>query len=156
MGAVTYTSNIVTGGKFAYGGAAGTGNDGGLHANGDSGYAANGVTGLIGLPGNKAVSKSANLFAQGTLTHNVVVRTRSLPRAHKGALYSTALAALDGIKPYHWSIASGRLPNGLSLKANGVIAGRPTVVTTAHLTVRVVDSAKAATHDTQALTLVVT
>jgi hypothetical protein len=43
------------------------------------------------------------------------ITTPQLPNAQAGVRYSAALNAQGGIAPYHWSIASGTLPAGLSL-----------------------------------------
>ncbi len=56
----------------------------------------------------------------------VVVTAPSLPAATPRQPYSTMLAALGGLPPYRWSLVSGSLPDGLSLKhATGVISGTP-------------------------------
>jgi prepilin-type N-terminal cleavage/methylation domain-containing protein len=53
--------------------------------------------------------------------------TDSLPIATVGNAYlNTTLGATDGTAPLTWSIASGSLPNGLSLSGAGVISGTPT------------------------------
>ena len=54
------------------------------------------------------------------------ITTRSLPNATVGTLYGATLAGAGGTSPYSWTIASGSLPVGMSLAANGVISGTPT------------------------------
>ena len=55
---------------------------------------------------------------------------------------ATTLSATGGRPGYTWAITAGALPAGLALDGGtGVIAGNPTVATTAAFTVRVTDSA---------------
>jgi len=47
-----------------------------------------------------------------------------MPEGQNNSAYWAALSAAGGQPPYHWSIASGQLPDGLALNANqGVISG---------------------------------
>jgi len=48
-----------------------------------------------------------------------------LPAATRGLAYRAALAAGGGTAPYQWALESGRLPLGISLGADGVVAGIP-------------------------------
>ncbi|MCR4841418.1 MAG: cell wall-binding repeat-containing protein [Lachnospiraceae bacterium] len=74
-------------------------------------------------------------YLRNSVSYNVVapdgtaptVTTASLEDGNIGDEYSATLAA-DGIKPIKWLLESGSsLPSGLSLAANGVISGTPTV-----------------------------
>ena len=72
---------------------------------------------------------------------NPVVTTASpLPSASTLQPYTAILAAEDGVPPYTWSIASGALPAGLALSADGVISGSPVTAAVYSFTVRVTDS----------------
>ncbi len=51
--------------------------------------------------------------------------TDSLPEARVGENYQELLTALGGRPPYSWSLASGTLPDGLSLSSGGVLSGIP-------------------------------
>jgi large repetitive protein len=53
------------------------------------------------------------------------VSPQRLPFGRVGAPYSATLAAIGGVPPYRWSIASGSLNPGLSLSPAGVITGTP-------------------------------
>jgi len=79
-----------------------------------------------------------------TFTLNVVgvqITTTSLPGGSVGSLYSATLGAQGGTTPYHWSIASGSLPAGLSLNTStGTISGTPTTAQTSSFTIKVSDS----------------
>ena len=69
------------------------------------------------------------------------VTTASLTNAKVGQHYSATVAATGGVVPYHWSIAGGSLPSGLTLNAStGAITGRPTKPGTTTFTVKVTDS----------------
>jgi hypothetical protein len=63
-----------------------------------------------------------------------VITTVTLPAGGHGSAYSHTLAASGGAVT--WSIASGSLPSGLTLAANGTISGTPTSSGTFNFTVR--------------------
>jgi hypothetical protein len=93
---------------------------------------------------------------QATLSLNIVpppsIATTSLPPSEKGVVFSTVLAAINGIPPLSWSVAG--LPSGLSLNsASGEISGSPSVSGTYSLTVTVTDINQKAS--TKSLTLTV-
>lgn len=74
------------------------------------------------------------------------ITTTSLPDAVEGHLYDQALQVSGGVSPYTWSIAAGKLPDGLTLDPNtGLISGTPTsaAIGTSTFTVRVTDSQSA-------------
>lgn len=81
------------------------------------------------------------------------ITTSSLPQGTVSAAYSAQMNASGGTSPYTWSLASGSLPNGLSLNSNGTITGTPSVAGTSSFSLKVVDSNGAS--DTQSLTLTV-
>jgi hypothetical protein len=56
----------------------------------------------------------------------LTVATSALPAATVGSPYSQTLSASGGTPPYHWSVASGSLPPGLTLSDAGLLAGTPT------------------------------
>ena len=73
-----------------------------------------------------------NKSASATVTVNapsapakLAIQTALLPGATAASAYSATLEASGGQPPYAWSIASGGLPAGLTLAANGAIAGTP-------------------------------
>jgi surface antigen len=69
------------------------------------------------------------------------VVTGALPHAAVGLSYGTDLSAVGGSGPYTWSLASGRVPKGLSLNsATGEIHGVPTTSSSSPFTVRVTSS----------------
>lgn len=81
------------------------------------------------------------------------VTTGSLADGVSGSAYSQTLAATGGNGTYVWSLASGALPDGLSLADDtGVISGTPTAPGTSNFTVQVVSGAQTAT---RALTITI-
>ena len=70
----------------------------------------------------------------------VQITTTQLPPAASGAAYSASLTATGGTPPYVWSLASGVLPDGLTLSGTGEISGQPTAATQAAFTVVATDS----------------
>jgi hypothetical protein len=57
----------------------------------------------------------------------VTITTTGLPFGTKSVFYSTQFAATGGTTPYSWVVTSGALPPGLTLNANGVLSGTPTL-----------------------------
>ncbi len=56
----------------------------------------------------------------------LIVSTTSLPDANIGKAYTSPALSASGGTVSSWSLASGTLPAGLTLGANGVISGTPT------------------------------
>jgi hypothetical protein len=74
-----------------------------------------------------------------------------LPRGIECHAYSApTLTAQGGTLPYHWSLASGALPPGLSLSSAGAISGTATATGTFSFTVRLVHSTSPRLTATQA------
>ncbi len=68
-----------------------------------------------------------------------ILTTCPLPTGEVGLAYSDTLEAIGGAEPYAWTIASGTLPGGLALAANGDITGTPTTVETQSFVIKVTD-----------------
>ncbi|MEI7730473.1 MAG: sugar-binding protein [Verrucomicrobiota bacterium] len=66
-----------------------------------------------------------------------------IPDAVQGKRYETVLLPAFGHGPYRWSVASGQIPAGLALTAEGVIAGTASALGEAQLKFEVMDAAGA-------------
>jgi hypothetical protein len=66
-----------------------------------------------------------------------------LPPASCGGFVTTAFGAANGVLPYHWSIASGALPSGVTLSPTGILSGVPSDEGDSTFTVRAEDGASA-------------
>ena len=97
-----------------------------------------------------AISGSTTLTVQAA---PLVISTSSLSDGIQNELYSATLAATGGLTPYTWSLASGTLPVGLSLAANGQITGTPFVVGTSNFTVQVQDTSSQTVTKSLSLTI---
>jgi hypothetical protein len=65
----------------------------------------------------------------------------TLPSLDPGVDVRIPLSARGGVPPYHWSVTSGDLPEGISLTPEGVLVGRPAKDGRFTYTVTVEDSA---------------
>jgi putative Ig domain-containing protein len=89
-----------------------------------------------------AVSASVTATLSMTINPGAVVlaiETTSLPDGVVGEAYSQTLKGSGGSPPYHWDIMTGRVPDGLSFSASGVISGTPTAPGEISFQVRVTD-----------------
>jgi hypothetical protein len=68
------------------------------------------------------------------------VSTAQLPGGTVAGGYSSTLAAAGGSSPYSWSLASGSLPNGLTLSSAGVLSGTPSLAGSFSFSVQVKDA----------------
>jgi hypothetical protein len=80
-----------------------------------------------------------------------IITTTTLIDGAEGTAYNQQLTAI-GTVPITWSLASGSLPNGLTLSATGLISGTPTTASTSNFTVKATNSAG---NDTQALSITI-
>jgi hypothetical protein len=64
---------------------------------------------------------AAPAFAQCTATF----QTEAIPLFFVGEHVNFQLEAVSGTAPYHFEIVDGELPDGLKLKGNGTIKGKP-------------------------------
>ena len=101
---------------------------------------------LVGLffQSRKSLSSTYNVLGQllGVEPPGLSVLTPALPDGKVGQPYKHPLAA-TGAPPFKWALASGALPNGLSLDLCGGLSGAPTAKGTVHFTLRVDDATNA-------------
>jgi len=64
----------------------------------------------------------------------------TLPPLDAGVEFHILLHASGGVLPYVWSVASGDLPEGVTLTPEGLLAGRPTKPGVFAFTLKVEDS----------------
>ena len=95
----------------------------------------------IGREPGQAVKRAAIADWQ-QFQSSLAITTRSpLANGGLGYVYNQALQATRGTPPYSWSVVHGQLPPGLSLGANGTLAGVPSQMGEFSFTIRVRDSA---------------
>src|SRR6202158_659778 len=113
---------------------------------------------------NQTATVTATSVADATKTASVrvivtppptVATTSPLTAGTIGAAYSVSLQASGGAGAVTWSLASGTLPNGLSLSSGGVISGTPTATGTSTFTVQVADSGSPVLTATKQLSIAV-
>jgi hypothetical protein len=73
-------------------------------------------------------------------TPSLTLETTSLPLGTAGTFYTVTLQAAGGAPPYAWSLASGTLPQGLTLAQDGALSGTPQEGGSFELRVQVQDS----------------
>ena len=83
--------------------------------------------------------------ASATVTVNssssaLAITTSSLPDGSINVAYATSLGASGGSSPYNWTIASGALPNGITLDGIGNLAGVTKQTGTFSFTAKVTDN----------------
>jgi hypothetical protein len=88
-----------------------------------------------------------------SVVSSLAITTAALPNGVLGSAYSTALSASGGLAPYAYEIASGSLPDGLTLASDGTITGTPTTAATSTVTIRVTDSSSVPQTATRELSL---
>ena len=100
-----------------------------------------------------AASRTATQALTLTVGASLDITTTTLPGGTVGTNYSQQLSATGGTPPYTWTIASGTLPDGLTLSTGGVVGGTPTTAGSSSFTVHVADAAAGSA--TKALTITI-
>ncbi|MCP3062748.1 putative Ig domain-containing protein [Myxococcus sp. K38C18041901] len=95
------------------------------------------------LEARDANNRSASAAFQLTVRDGLTITATHLPDAYTDRTYAQALTALGGKAPYTWTLVSGTLPPGLSLRDSGNLEGTPTTSGDFPLVLRVTDSAGA-------------
>lgn len=82
----------------------------------------------------------------------LIITTVNMADGVEQTAYNATVLALGGTPPYTWSIAGGKLPDGLMIDtASGVISGTPTKKGNYNFTIQVSDNVTPANTDTQQL-----
>ena len=82
----------------------------------------------------------------------LIITTVNMADGVEQTAYNATVLALGGTPPYTWSIAGGKLPDGLMIDtASGVISGTPTKKGNYNFPIQVSDNATPANTDTQQL-----
>ena len=89
-------------------------------------------------------SLTTNRVFSLAISNAVQITTTTLPAGTNGANYSQSLSATAGVpfggaSPYRWTLASGTLPDNLSLSTNGLLAGSINASGTFNFTVEAAD-----------------
>jgi len=91
---------------------------------------------------------TVTIAASGAL----IIATMNMADGIEETAYNATVVGLGGTPPYTWSIANGKLPDGLIIDtASGAISGTPTKNGNYNFTVQVSDNATPANTDTQQL-----
>lgn len=99
-------------------------------------------TGTIAVSSNAQNGVTVELAGSGSVPlAPLVIVTTSVSAGTVNSGYAQSLMASGGKAPYVWSVATGTLPEGLSLSASGSLMGTPAQAGTATFTVRVLDAA---------------
>jgi hypothetical protein len=113
----------------------------------------------ISLTYDVVPSQTISVAGSGTSPPNLAVSSfPTLPTGAQGFGYLTTLNAAGGTPPYKWSLLSGPLPTGITLKQSGSLNGILNVAATGNytFTVQVADSSTKPHTAMAALTLPVT
>src|ERR1700693_3619992 len=70
----------------------------------------------------------------------LVIADEALPAIDAGVEFHMLLHATGGVPPYVWSVATGDLPDGVSLTPEGLLSGRAAKPGTTSFTLKVEDS----------------
>jgi Putative Ig domain len=93
---------------------------------------------------NGIVKSSTTPQSQSPSPAALQISATSLPNGQVGDAYSGSLIATGGVAPYHWSVATGSLPTGVSISASsGTVSGQPTAAGSFSFAVGVQDSSAA-------------
>lgn len=103
-------------------------------------YSAMGAIGqsVVGFASGSGFSVSSGYW-RGVACAAIAIAPASLPAGRNGQPYNQVLTANGGASPHSFTIASGSLPNNLTLSSTGVISGTIVQSGTFNFTVKAVD-----------------
>lgn len=85
-------------------------------------------------------SASAAITINPAQGQSLQITTGGLSQGQQGEFYSAAFSATGGTQPYSWSVSAGSLPSGITLGADGTLAGTPAATGTFNFSVMVTDA----------------
>lgn len=147
--AVTNTSNV---------GVAWTASVGNIDANGlyTAPQVSTTTTDTVQVTSSADSTKSATAYltiTAGSQPNTLTIATTSLPGAISGDPYAVVFEATGGIAPYSWTLASGTLPQGLTLQNGGNLSGTTTQIGQYSFTIQASDSSSPQQTATQSFSL---
>lgn len=83
---------------------------------------------------------TGSAYVFGVNCPTITLSPATLPAGTAGITYSQMLTGGGGVAPYAFDLATGTLPNGLSLTSGGLLSGTPTVFGSFNFTVRTTDN----------------
>ncbi len=89
---------------------------------------------------NPTAAATVPVTVQGPSVSQLAIGNNSLAAATMGSLFSASLSASGGQAPYHWTLASGALPPGLTLGTSGALSGVPSQAGTFNFAAQAIDS----------------
>ncbi len=119
------------------------------------------ISGTPSAAGTFSFTVQARDAASSTLTKQFTITILdisppSLPAGMIGMVYSQTLTAAGGTAPYSWAVASGSLPDGLTLNnSTGLISGAPATAGTFNFTVQMSDAALPSNATTKLLSIAI-
>jgi hypothetical protein len=87
---------------------------------------------------------------------SIAITTTSVPSANAGSPFAATLGAVGGTGAFAWSLDSGALPDGITLRPNGALAGSSTALGTFTFSAKATDAGWPSNASTRTLTLSVT
>ncbi|MFL5950844.1 MAG: Ig domain-containing protein [Gaiellaceae bacterium] len=100
-----------------------------------------------------ATGSTTNAQLRIVVRAKLAIATRGLAAASAGRKYAARLSVRGGVPAVRWSRAGGSLPRGLTLAANGTLAGTPRAAGSYRVTLRVRDALGASVKKTFVLTV---
>lgn len=98
---------------------------------------------------------SAQLPLSITVNPVLSITTTALPSGTTGSAYKTKVKSSGGVPPVTWSLAGGRLPDGLTFDPTGTISGTPTINGVFNFTVAATDVSTTPQVQQQALSITI-
>jgi len=115
------------------------------------------LSAVFALAGCTGLVSKSSLIPQSPTPSTLKISTTSLPNGQVGDAYGSAVVATGGTAPYHWSVAKGSLPTGLSINStSGMVSGDPSAAGTFGFMIQVQDSSASKTSVQSSMSVQVT